>query len=434
MPAVLAVSSYPYRTSPVLRGAWILESILGTPPPPPPADVPALEKQASAEAPKSVREMLTPAPRRTRRAPAATAASTRWALRWRTTISSAAGASRMPASPSTTAANCRTAPWSTGPQSLKAALLDRKDLFVRNLTAEDAGLCAGPRPDPQDSCTVDRIVAELKDNDYRAQKLIELILLERAVSIPGARRGRGPKEPNSEDRHAISRRTLLRGAGVTLGLPWLEAMMPSAARRAAGAQNPVRMAMLYMPNGVNVAHWYPKGTGRDFELSATLEPLAGLQDQILVLSNLWNAGAKAGDGHYVKESSILTCATIKKTPGVDLANGTSVDQLAAQKSRQPDAAALPGTGDRAGSRRRRSGCGIHADLRLAHFVEQSQHSAGAGTESASGVRAAVSRRFGPEGTPPSSIRCCSTACLATRSGCAPKSAPPTACGWTNTSR
>ena len=59
MPAVLAVSSYPYRTSPVLRGAWILESILGTPPPPPPADVPALEKQASAEAPKSVREMLT---------------------------------------------------------------------------------------------------------------------------------------------------------------------------------------------------------------------------------------------------------------------------------------------------------------------------------------------------------------------------------------
>ena len=44
MPAVLAVSSYPYRTSPVLRGAWILESILGTPPPPPPPNVPALEE------------------------------------------------------------------------------------------------------------------------------------------------------------------------------------------------------------------------------------------------------------------------------------------------------------------------------------------------------------------------------------------------------
>ena len=56
-----------------------------------------------------------------------------------------------------------------------------------------------------------------------------------------------------------------------------------------------------------------------------------LNDQILVLSNLWNAGAKGGDGHYCKESAILTCATIKKTPGVDLANGTSMDQLAAQR-------------------------------------------------------------------------------------------------------
>ncbi len=130
----------------------------------------------------------------------------------------------------------------------------------------------------------------------------------------------------------ISRRTLLRGAGVSLGLPWLEAMMPSAARAQSQAvKNPVRMAMLYMPNGVNIAHWYPKGVGRDFQLSPTLEPLAGLNDQILVLSNLWNAGAKGGDGHYCKESAILTCATIKKTPGVDIGNGTSMDQLAAQK-------------------------------------------------------------------------------------------------------
>ena len=130
----------------------------------------------------------------------------------------------------------------------------------------------------------------------------------------------------------ISRRTMLRGFGVSLGLPWLEAMMPRAARGASQApKNPVRMAMLYMPNGVNVAHWSPEGTGRDFKLSVTLEPLAGLNDQILVVSNLWNAGAKGGDGHYCKEAAFLTCATIKKTPGVDLANGTSVDQLAAQR-------------------------------------------------------------------------------------------------------
>src|SRR3954451_4805765 len=128
-------------------------------------------------------------------------------------------------------------------------------------------------------------------------------------------------------RSGMSRRTLLKGAGVTLGLPWLEAMIPAARAQSGATGHPVRMAMIHMPNGVNTAHWYPKGEGRDFELSTTLEALAGLKDQILVLSNLWNAGAKGGDGHYAKEAALLTCAVIKKTPGVDMANGTSVDQL-----------------------------------------------------------------------------------------------------------
>lgn len=130
----------------------------------------------------------------------------------------------------------------------------------------------------------------------------------------------------------ISRRTMLRGAGVTLGLPWLEAMLPRTASAAQNVKPPVRMAALYVPNGVNVNHWYPKGTGREFELSTTLQPLADLKDQIMVLGNMWNANTKGGDGHYVKEAAILTCATIKKTPGADIANGVSMDQLAAQRA------------------------------------------------------------------------------------------------------
>jgi hypothetical protein len=131
----------------------------------------------------------------------------------------------------------------------------------------------------------------------------------------------------------LSRRALLRGAGVTLGLPWLEAMMPRRALAAsAAAKPPVRMAMLYMPNGVNTTAWYPQGTGSEFRLSPTLEPLSDLKSDVVVLSNLWNAASKGGDGHYVKEAAILTCATIKKTPGADLANGISVDQLAAQRT------------------------------------------------------------------------------------------------------
>jgi hypothetical protein len=134
---------------------------------------------------------------------------------------------------------------------------------------------------------------------------------------------------------ALSRRTILRGAGVALGLPWLEAMVPSAlaASAPADAKSPVRMAVLYMANGVNTKEWTPEGEGRDFRLSPTLEPLSDMKDQLLVLSNLWNAAANTGDGHYTKESSLLTCTTITKTLGVDInIHGPSMDQVAAQRA------------------------------------------------------------------------------------------------------
>lgn len=133
-------------------------------------------------------------------------------------------------------------------------------------------------------------------------------------------------------RFPISRRTVLRGAGVSLALPWLECMS-SAASRGARAAFPVRMAFLYMPNGVNTKFWAPEGTGRDFKLSATLEPLSDFKDRIIVAQNLWNQAAKDGDGHYVKESAILTSTRITKTLGEDLnSNGISMDQVAAQKA------------------------------------------------------------------------------------------------------
>jgi hypothetical protein len=91
------------------------------------------------------------------------------------------------------------------------------------------------------------------------------------------------------------------------------------------------MAALYMPNGVNVGMWTPQGTGRDFTFSPTLAPLEDLKSQIVVMTNLWNAATKGGDGHYVKEAAILTCSTIRKTPGADLANAISMDQVAAQR-------------------------------------------------------------------------------------------------------
>lgn len=132
----------------------------------------------------------------------------------------------------------------------------------------------------------------------------------------------------------LSRRAVLRGAGVALGLPWLEAMVPSAlaASRAADTKSPVRMAALYMPNGVNVPQWKCEGEGRGFKLSPTLASLEDVKDQLLVVSNMWNAAANTGDGHYAKESSLLTCTTITKTLGVDInIHGPSMDQVAAQR-------------------------------------------------------------------------------------------------------
>ncbi|MEZ5351460.1 MAG: DUF1552 domain-containing protein [Bryobacteraceae bacterium] len=131
----------------------------------------------------------------------------------------------------------------------------------------------------------------------------------------------------------LSRRTLLRGAGAALGLPWLEGMRAAAAetRGNEGPVSPRRMAAIYMPNGVREDMWTPEKTGRDFELSPTLSPLADFKDDLLVVTNLWNQGSKGGEGHYVKISGFLTCTTITKTQGVDLScNGVSMDQLAAK--------------------------------------------------------------------------------------------------------
>ena len=131
----------------------------------------------------------------------------------------------------------------------------------------------------------------------------------------------------------ISRRTVLKGLGATLCLPWLEAMRPASATAAAATASPVRLAVLYMPNGVCPGQWNPTGAGREFELSPILQPLAPHKDDILVLRNLWNAASDTGDGHYVKTGGFLTGTTITRTTGSNLrSGGVSMDQVAAKRA------------------------------------------------------------------------------------------------------
>ncbi len=130
--------------------------------------------------------------------------------------------------------------------------------------------------------------------------------------------------------HNISRRTMLKGMGACLALPLLESMRPLAAFGAPSAY-PVRMAVLYMPNGTRPDTWTPTGLGSNFELSETLAPLAAQKDDLLVFSELWNAASNIGDGHYVKTSGFLTGTTITRTTGANLSsNGISMDQLCAR--------------------------------------------------------------------------------------------------------
>ena len=134
----------------------------------------------------------------------------------------------------------------------------------------------------------------------------------------------------------ISRRRLLRGSGVAVGLPLLSAMGPSrlltAAEAAAGP--PLRTAYLYVPNGMHMPDWTPSSEGAKFDLPATLKRLEPHRNDFNVLSGLTLDGARAhGDGggdHARSVAAFLTGAHPRKTNGADIQNGVSVDQVTAQ--------------------------------------------------------------------------------------------------------
>ena len=135
-----------------------------------------------------------------------------------------------------------------------------------------------------------------------------------------------------------SRRTVLRGLGAAISLPWLEAMGPLTAM---GATNdakqaaPNRLAFIYVPNGKNMADWTPDNDGANFDLKPILEPLAGVKDDLLVLTGLTADKARAhGDGggdHARALAAFLTGAQPRKTDGADIRAGVSVDQVAATR-------------------------------------------------------------------------------------------------------
>lgn len=139
---------------------------------------------------------------------------------------------------------------------------------------------------------------------------------------------------------AISRRMLLRGAGVAMSLPWLQSLPVWGSEAIAAGQAaamPKRFAALFMACGVNAKHWWAKGSGADMELSQSLAPLEKVKTKVNIISGLFNKNATGVGIHPGQTGNILSGASLQK--GAELRGGISVDQMLAnhlgQETAQP---------------------------------------------------------------------------------------------------
>jgi hypothetical protein len=143
---------------------------------------------------------------------------------------------------------------------------------------------------------------------------------------------------------SLSRRRFLRGLGAYMALPAFESLRPlgafaadaTAAKLATTATGaPLRMAFVYFPNGAIQPNWWPKGEGKEFELARTMQPLAPVRHQLQVLGGMDHVNATPGpDGagdHARASGTFLTGVRVKKTAGVDIQAGISIDQVAANQ-------------------------------------------------------------------------------------------------------
>jgi hypothetical protein len=161
-----------------------------------------------------------------------------------------------------------------------------------------------------------------------------------------------PHQPKSDQNTAVermaslSRRRFLRGLGACIALPAFESLRPlrllaapaASAATAAATTAPVRMAFLYVPNGIIPSAWWPDDAASasgQLALSPTLQPLEKVRSQLQLISGLEdlsaNAGSDGGGDHARAGGTFLTGVRIKKTAGSDIHAGVSIDQLVAQK-------------------------------------------------------------------------------------------------------
>jgi hypothetical protein len=131
--------------------------------------------------------------------------------------------------------------------------------------------------------------------------------------------------------HKFSRRTMLRGIGVSMTLPWLESLNvwgDVVGGSELANEAPVRLAVIFSGNGFHSKEWWAKGEGRSMELGQVLAPLADYREKMLFIRGLYNAEALKGNIHSSQTGNLLSGAALAS--GGEIRSGTSVDQLLAQ--------------------------------------------------------------------------------------------------------
>ena len=143
----------------------------------------------------------------------------------------------------------------------------------------------------------------------------------------------------------ISRRTLLRGAGVALALPLLDSMLPAQTLIGKTAANPkTRFTGIFVPHGAAPGWWVPEAGGpgepkrvagaKDFKYPMIFEPLEPFREHTVIMSGMWSKSAEpppgqTGADHWVA-AAFLCANKPKKTTGADIYDGTTIDQIIAQ--------------------------------------------------------------------------------------------------------
>ena len=246
--SLLSLTSYPDRTSPVLRGRWLLESIFGAPPPGPPPNVPPLPERGENNAPASVRERLEVH----RRNPVCASCHRRidppgFMLehydaigRWRSVTEEGRPVDALGTLPNGVTAE--------GLAGLRGLLLDEPEQFVSTLTERLLAYALGRQPEYFDQPTVRSIVRNAAADQHRWSSVILGIVdspgvpdaPDGGVTDPSRHEDTDMKDTNFITTRPLSRRTVLRGVGATVALPFLDAMAPGVSALTRPAAAPIR--------------------------------------------------------------------------------------------------------------------------------------------------------------------------------------------------